>query len=106
MWNEPRKVTARLVESARNIHPYNIMVKQSLKLLCGRDTVLVRAQRPAELEELAKRLKEIGRVKANDFLLSVEYQTYRVVFFKDGRTLVHGTDSIEKAKSIYYHLAG
>ncbi len=74
-------------------------------LLCGRDTVLVRAQRPAELEELAKRLKEIGRVKANDFLLSVEYQTYRVVFFKDGRTLVHGTDSIEKAKSIYYHLA-
>ena len=76
------------------------------ELLCGRDTVLIRTQRPAELEELANRLKKVGRVKVNDFLLSVEYQTYRVVFFKDGRTLVHGTDSIEKAKSIYNHLAG
>ena len=83
---------------------YNNQAK--FEILCGRDTVLVRAQRPAKLEELAKRLKEVGSVKANDFLLSVEYQTYRVVFFKDGRTLVHGTDSIEKAKSIYYHLAG
>lgn len=74
--------------------------------LCGRDTVLIRTQRLVELEELESRLKRVGRVKANDFLLTVEYQTYRVVFFKDGRTLVHGTDSIEKAKSIYHHLAG
>lgn len=74
--------------------------------LCGRDTVLIRTQRLVELEELESRLKKVGRVKANDFLLTVEYQTYRVVFFKDGRTLVHGTDSIEKAKSIYKHLAG
>ena len=80
--------------------------KAKFEILCGRDTVLIREQSPVDLERLANRLKEVGPVKVNDFLLSVEYQSYRVVFFKDGRTLVHGTDSVEKAKLIYNHLAG
>ncbi|WP_080872866.1 MoeB/ThiF family adenylyltransferase [Oceanobacillus timonensis] len=76
------------------------------EVLCGRNTVQIRTSRQPNVHVLKERLKKIGSVKANDFLVSVEYKTYRLVFFPDGRTLIHGTNSIEKAKSIYYQLAG
>lgn len=76
------------------------------EVLCGRNTVQIRANHHLNLEELADRLKALGEIQINPYLLSLEYNSYRVVFFKDGRTLIHGTDSIEKAKSIYYQLAG
>lgn len=76
------------------------------EILCGRDTVQIRSNREVYLKELAVHLKEIGPIKLNSFLLSIEYESYRVVFFKDGRTFIHGTNSIEKAKNIYYKLVG
>ncbi|AXI10374.1 thiamine biosynthesis protein MoeB [Oceanobacillus zhaokaii] len=76
------------------------------EILCGRNTVQIRANREMQLAELANHLKSVGQVKGNDFLLSLDYQSYRVVFFQDGRTLIHGTDSIENAKKIYYQLVG
>ncbi|RDW15405.1 MoeB/ThiF family adenylyltransferase [Oceanobacillus chungangensis] len=76
------------------------------EILCGRNTVQIRASREIHLAELANHLKKVGEVKGNGFLLSMDYQSYRVVFFQDGRTLIHGTDSIEKAKKIYYQLVG
>lgn len=76
------------------------------EVLCGRDTVQIRASQPIPLEELEKTLRALGGVKRNPFLLSITYQDFRVVFFKDGRTFVHGTSSIETAKSIYYKLVG
>jgi len=88
-------------------YPYlNYESQTKTEVLCGRNTVQIRANRNVHLDELANRLKNIGAVKVNDFLLSLEYQSYRLVFFKDGRTLIHGTNSIEKAKNIYYQLAG
>jgi len=76
------------------------------EVLCGRNTVQIRSPQEPNFDVLKERLKRIGTMKANDFLISVEYETYRLVFFQDGRTLIHGTNSIEKAKSIYYQLAG
>lgn len=75
-------------------------------VLCGRNTVQIRMQKEVNLSELANRLKNIAPIKVNEFLVSITYESYRLVFFKDGRTLIHGTDSIEKAKSIYYQLVG
>lgn len=77
-----------------------------MEILCGRNTVQIRPNREVYLEELADRLRKIGPVKRNDFLLSMEYQSCRIVFFHDGRALIHGTNSIEKAKSVYYQLVG
>ena len=74
--------------------------------LCGRNTVQIRPNQKNDLEEIAHRLRKIAPVKTNDFLISVEYQTFRIVFFQDGRALIHGTNSIEKAKSVYYQLVG
>ncbi|MEI5908247.1 MoeB/ThiF family adenylyltransferase [Bacillus spongiae] len=76
-------------------------------VLCGRNTVQLRsATNQLNLEELEKSLINIGTVKRNPYLLSVELKDFRLVFFKDGRTLVHGTNDIKKAKTIYYQLLG
>lgn len=77
-----------------------------LEVLCGRNTVQIRSNRMVHLVELAERLRAIGTVKQNEFLLSLDYQPYRVVIFRDGRVLIHGTDSAEKAKAVYYQLVG
>ncbi|MBB6454036.1 adenylyltransferase/sulfurtransferase [Salirhabdus euzebyi] len=75
-------------------------------VLCGRDTVQIRADREFSLDDLAARLQHVGDIKRNPFLLSIEYKSFRLVFFRDGRTLIHGTSSIEQAKSVYYQLVG
>jgi molybdopterin-synthase adenylyltransferase len=77
-----------------------------IDVLCGRDTVLIRGEKPNSLSILAEKLKSIGPMKRNEFILSIEYESYRIVFFTDGRTLIHGTNSIDKAKSIYFQLVG
>ncbi len=76
------------------------------EILCGRNTVQIRSKKHLNLDLLAERLQEMGKVIKNEYLLSVEYESYRLVFFQDGRTLIHGTDSVEKAKSIYHQVAG
>ena len=80
--------------------------KTKTEVLCGRETVQIRSRQPLQLNELAKRLQVMGEVRNNDFLLSLRYQNYRLVFFHDGRTLIHGTNSVNEAKKIYYQLIG
>ncbi|WP_186576394.1 MoeB/ThiF family adenylyltransferase [Aquibacillus kalidii] len=89
-------------------YPYlNYEVQTKTEVLCGRNTVQIRSGlKEQSLESLAKQLEKIGPIKLNPFLLSIEYRTYRIVFFKDGRTFIHGTNSIEDAKRIYYQLVG
>ncbi|WP_346208015.1 MoeB/ThiF family adenylyltransferase [Caldifermentibacillus hisashii] len=76
------------------------------EVLCGRNTVQIRSNRAYEIETLAGRLQTVGPVKTNPYLVSVEYKGYRIVFFRDGRALIHGTNSKEVAKTIYYQLVG
>jgi len=78
-------------------------------VLCGRDTVQVRPPKPLDiqLDELAKQLGALGyAVKGNPYLLSVEMKDERVVIFKDGRALVHGTKDMTAAKSLYNRILG
>ena len=88
-------------------YPYlSYEAQTKTEILCGRNTVQIRAKRDVLLNELASRLEKLGKVQVNEFLLSVEYDAYRVVIFRDGRAFIHGTDSLEKAKKIYYQLVG
>jgi molybdopterin/thiamine biosynthesis adenylyltransferase len=78
-------------------------------VLCGRDTVQIRPPRQGELDlaDLASRLTALQyEVKGNPYLLSVEMGDQRVVIFKDGRGLVHGTKDMSQARSIYQRLLG
>lgn len=78
-------------------------------VLCGRDTVQIRPpkQEQLDLSRLANQLMSLGYgVKANPYLLSVEYDGTRMVIFGDGRALVHGTKDLNHAKSLYQRLLG
>src|SRR5699024_4863545 len=71
-------------------------------ILCGRDTVQIRAndQSGRDVSALAKLLKDKGvHVEYNAFLLSLEVDKQRLVMFQDGRTLVHGTKDIHQART-------
>ncbi|MBS4200760.1 ThiF family adenylyltransferase [Bacillus sp. FJAT-49732] len=78
-------------------------------VLCGRDAVQIR---PAEgesllLEQLAERWRSAGyEVGGNPFLLSIVKEGRSLVFFKDGRALVHGTKNLDEARRIYHSLIG
>lgn len=77
--------------------------------LCGRDTVQIISRNTEELDfnHIADRLREIGQVKVNPYLLRFSpNEEISMVFFKDGRALIHGTNDIAKAKSYYSRYIG
>lgn len=78
-------------------------------VLCGRDTVQIRPPRSEEinLQALGERLRALGyEVKGNPYLLSIETRDNRLVIFKDGRALIHGTKDLAQARSIYQKILG
>ncbi|MGR9047762.1 thiazole biosynthesis adenylyltransferase ThiF [Halobacillus faecis] len=76
-------------------------------VLCGRDTVQIRPAKKEQrdLKELKKRLPD-GDVQENPFLLSYKNSLHRMVFFRDGRVLIHGTKDIKEAKTLYHKIVG
>mgnify|MGYP005751771079 CR=1 FL=1 len=78
-------------------------------VLCGRDSVQIRpnTKQTRNLEEMEVVFADQGlKVDRNPFLLSVEIGNQRLVLFKDGRAIVHGTKDITEAKNIYYRYVG
>ncbi|SES90554.1 Molybdopterin or thiamine biosynthesis adenylyltransferase [Oceanobacillus limi] len=78
-------------------------------VLCGRDTVQIRPpeKRERDLEQLAEILAEQGgKVTRNPYLLSFHIGDHRLVLFKDGRVLVHGTNDTAEAKTLYHRYLG
>ena len=76
------------------------------EILCGRNTVQIRTGNEIPIDYLAKRLEKVGQLRLNPYLLSIDYQSYRAVIFRDGRVLIHGANSEEIAKKVYYQLIG
>jgi sulfur carrier protein ThiS adenylyltransferase len=78
-------------------------------VLCGRDSVQIRPAAAGErdLETLERVLhKQGGTVQRNPYLLSYGLDRHRLVIFKDGRVLVHGTKDIAEAKTLYHKYIG
>ena len=78
-------------------------------VLCGRESVQIRpAQRmERDLEKLAELLStQGGKVERNPYLVSFTIDNHRLVIFKDGRALVHGTKDIAEAKTLYHRYLG
>ncbi|MFC4403189.1 MoeB/ThiF family adenylyltransferase [Gracilibacillus xinjiangensis] len=87
---------------------YDAQMKTAV--LCGRDTVQIRGnhRREMDLDQLVVHINRHSpvNVRKNAFLISFEVDSYRIVIFKDGRTFIHGTKDIVKAKKIYYQYVG
>lgn len=74
-------------------------------ILCGRESVQIRPPKSEQrdLEQLAKQLKNTGgKIEVNPFLLSFTIEAERMVIFKDGRALIHGTNDVKKANTLYH----
>lgn len=78
-------------------------------VLCGRDTVQLiwPGSRRVELPLFVQSVKKVvSNLVHNPYLVACEYHGHRVVLFRDGRMLVHGTKSIPTAKKIASELIG
>jgi adenylyltransferase/sulfurtransferase len=79
--------------------------------LCGRDTVQVEApptRRAAALDlgEFAQRWRGLGDVERSRFLVRLRTGGLVLSLFDDGRALVQGTESLERARALYERLVG
>ncbi|MBL8150495.1 MAG: ThiF family adenylyltransferase [Blastocatellia bacterium] len=82
--------------------------KQLSSTLCGRNSVQIS---PAEhtklsLAELADRLKSIGEVSFNRFLLRFKTTNCEMTIFPDARTIIHNTKDENLARSLYARYVG
>lgn len=81
--------------------------QQKTDVLCGRDAVQLRPGAKQQtlgvaLDSLAESIAGVAReIVANPYLLSFTFDGYRIVFFRDGRAIVHGTNDPVRARAIY-----
>ncbi len=80
--------------------------------LCGRNAVQVRAMGSVgasarlDLAALAERLRPVGEVTNNAFLLRLRVDGYELTIFPDARAIIKGTDDPAVARSIYARYVG
>jgi molybdopterin-synthase adenylyltransferase len=79
------------------------------KILCGRQSVQLPAAAGAalELNQLAVRWQQLGQVQLSRFFVRLTLpDAMTVTLFRDGRTVVDGTDDIGRAKSLHARYVG
>jgi hypothetical protein len=79
--------------------------------LCGRNAVQVSptSARKVDLNSHADRLARVGAVQSNRFFVKVKLNDppgIAISLFADGRAIIHGTTSPERAKSLYSRYIG
>ena len=77
-------------------------------VLCGRNAVqLSFPQRESiSLDQLESRLKPLGAVERNQFLLKFLIDDYSITAFPDGRAIVSGTNDIAVARKLHAQYLG
>jgi molybdopterin-synthase adenylyltransferase len=75
--------------------------------LCGRNSVQIHErQRPVDLAQMSERLKPLGMVRHNDFVLKFWQEPYEMTLFPDGRAIIKGTTDKTIARSLYARYVG
>ncbi|HJN10395.1 MAG: ThiF family adenylyltransferase [Pirellulaceae bacterium] len=77
-------------------------------ILCGRNAVQLSFpdRQPLSLESLAEKLRGMGEVSGNRFLLRLTVDEYLITVFPDGRAIIGGTEDITEAKTVYAKYIG
>ncbi|MCV9888803.1 thiazole biosynthesis adenylyltransferase ThiF [Metabacillus halosaccharovorans] len=92
------------------VYPYlTAEMETKAAVLCGRDTVQIRPSETKQFSfaQVAERVKPLADAfLENPFLMSFTFGEHRIVLFKDGRALIHGTKDISEAKKIYHRYVG
>jgi molybdopterin-synthase adenylyltransferase len=76
--------------------------------LCGRDAVQISAPNPTKLDliSLADKLKNLGEIKQNEYLVRFQADNFEVTVFADARAIIKGTDDLSVARSVYAKYIG
>lgn len=76
--------------------------------LCGRDAVQIQPPNSTEIDlpKLADKLKNLGEIKLNEYLLRLKVEDYELTVFKDARAIIKGTDDVTVARSVYAKYVG
>ncbi|HEX8136746.1 MAG TPA: ThiF family adenylyltransferase [Pyrinomonadaceae bacterium] len=77
-------------------------------VLCGRNAVQISPPRPAavDLKALAERLRALGQVTVNPYLLRFQAGAYELTVFRDARSIIRGTDDVPTARTLYAKYVG
>lgn len=78
-------------------------------VLCGRNTVQIRNphRNNVDLQVYKKTLQgKVHDLLCNEYVLAFSTEDKRLVMFRDGRVMVHGTKDLREAKSIYHRYFG
>jgi len=76
--------------------------------LCGREAVQVSVREGARVSflQLASRLKPVGEVTFNEYMLRFKVSPYELTVFPDGRTIVKGTTDEALARTLHAKYIG
>lgn len=76
--------------------------------LCGRNAVQVNPGRghTIKLDELAERLRGVGQVVVNEYLIRANVDNFEITIFPDARAIIKGTDDATVARSVYAKYVG
>ena len=75
--------------------------------MCGRNSVQIHERhRPVDLVEMGERLKPLGMVRQNEFVLKFWHNSYEMTVFPDGRAIIKGTTDPAIARSLYARYVG
>ena len=77
-------------------------------ILCGRHAVQISPTQPVQVDlaALSQKLRSVGEVKANNYLLRFRSGDYELTVFQDARSIIRGTDDIATARSLYAKYIG
>ncbi|MBA1334541.1 MAG: Molybdopterin-synthase adenylyltransferase [Firmicutes bacterium] len=76
--------------------------------LCGSNSVQIVPHKTGRInfEEIADRMKKLGKVEYNSFLLKFYAGSFELTLFPDGRAIIKNVDDENVAKSIYSEYLG
>jgi len=79
-----------------------------MTILCGQNAVQVLNTRMGNIsfEELAARLRMVGKVTYNEFMLTFTVDSHEIVIFSDGRAIVKNTVDESLAQGLYAKYIG
>jgi adenylyltransferase/sulfurtransferase len=82
--------------------------RQLMTTLCGRNAVQIVPSQGTKINliEMAEKLKSIGEVSVNKFLLRIKIPSYEITLFSDARSIIHGTKDESVARSLYAKYIG
>ena len=86
----------------------NAAKKEIITSLCGRNAIQITPVKSAAIsfKSLAERLKRLGEVRFNNFILVFKERDKEISLFKDGRAIIKGTDDEKVARSLYARFIG